>query len=267
MQARPHTYPELLGDLIDEVRKNSQVRGFTSFRRTRAEHYNAYSVPMRLAEILDVLQKYAGISDLSGLRCFDGACGFGGLALYMATEGSASNVIAADINCESLRAIASVVARSKLHTIQVLRGSLQEVPMRADTIDLSLLYDCLVYKAIDIPVALAEHRRVLRPGGRLLIKVANAWSPLALPFSVPGIRRFARPVLGRLAASADRLLLSDAMELLSARAMQRVVLASGFADVRIFDRYRRADRGLYRYFVPDIIIAATKPPVSTIVPG
>jgi ubiquinone/menaquinone biosynthesis C-methylase UbiE len=75
-------------------------------------------------------------------------------------------VIAVDESAAMLRA-----ARSRLHAVknaEVRQGTLEALPLAAHAIDVAVMSLVLPYVA-DPALVLAEARRVLRPGGRLLI--------------------------------------------------------------------------------------------------
>lgn len=256
--ARP-AFVDLMSDLRREVAATETSRIDGAFRQARFENYNVYSVPFRMAEIFDVLRAYAGLTDLQGLRVLDCGCGNGGTSLYLGTEAQAGAVVGVDINADSLGVASRVAERNELQHVRFVQGDLGRLPVATGRRDIALLYDCLVYRAIDLKTALWEQQRVLRPGGRVVVKVANRWSPLMLALSARGIRSLTGPVLKRLAASGDRVLLSDSMEVPSAGDMKRLLKECKFTDVRVYDRFRRSDHGWYRYFAPDVIVAATKP--------
>lgn len=55
---------------------------------------------------------------------------------------------------------------------QLVRGSVDALPFAAETFGLVTSFDVLTASSVDEPRALREMARVLRPGGRLLIRVA-----------------------------------------------------------------------------------------------
>lgn len=254
-------YAELIPALLSQVSAEAGAPN-TQFRRARREYYNVYSIPWRIAEVLDVLRRYSGLDSLDSMRVVDAGCGFGGISLFLATDASASEVIGLDINVESLAALSNVCRDQGISNVRPLCADLTETPLTSDSVDLALLYDSFVYRSMDVSSTLLEYWRVLRPGGRLVIKVANGWSPLYLALAVPGVRLLAGRTLNRLADSADRSFHAQNMRIPSARMMTNLIARTGFVDIRLCDRYRRSDRGLVRYVLPQVILIATKPRVD-----
>ena len=55
---------------------------------------------------------------------------------------------------------------------RLVNGSVNALPFASDTFDLVTSFDVLTADSVNEPLALREHLRVLRPGGRLLVRVA-----------------------------------------------------------------------------------------------
>lgn len=115
------------------------------------------------AALLDPL--YAGRGDL---RILDAGCGTGGDALYLGRYG---HVVGLDLAPE-----AAALVGERLPG-RFARGSVLALPFADASFDLLTSFDVLYHQGVpDELVALAEARRVLRPGGRLLIRLpAYEW--------------------------------------------------------------------------------------------
>jgi ubiquinone/menaquinone biosynthesis C-methylase UbiE len=115
------------------------------------------------AALLD--RHYAGRRDL---RVLDAGSGTGGDAMFLRRYGE---VVALDYAAE-----AAPIAAGRLPG-RFARGSVLELPFADASFDLVTSYDVLYHRWVpDEAPALAEARRVLRPGGRLLIRLpAYEW--------------------------------------------------------------------------------------------
>ncbi len=102
------------------------------------------------------------------LRVLDAGCGTGGDARWLMRYGT---VVGMDYAAE---AAALVLERLPGRFV---RGSVLELPFIDASFDLVTSFDVLYHAGVpDEAVALAEVRRVLRPGGRLLLRLpAYAW--------------------------------------------------------------------------------------------
>ncbi len=102
------------------------------------------------------------------LRILDAGCGTGGDALCLQRYGE---VVGLDLATEAL-----CLARERIPG-QLVRGSVMSLPFADRSFDLVTSFDVLYHRAvIDEQQALAEVHRVLRPDGRLLIRLpAYEW--------------------------------------------------------------------------------------------
>ena len=98
----------------------------------------------------------------SGLAILDAGCGTGGGLLFLSRYGSVTGL---DISAPALR---FCVERG---CTAVTRASVMALPFREKSLDLVTSFDILYFEGIDDHAALREAARVLRPGGRLLIRV------------------------------------------------------------------------------------------------
>lgn len=158
----------------------------------RAERWDAtaeasVTAPDRQADLDRI---WAALRLRAGARLLDAGCGSGQFAIAFAERGA--RVTAVDLSPEMIR-------RARGHA--AARGA--DVEWRIGDVT-TLAEPFAVYDAIharvlfqflpDIPAALRELRRVLKPGGRLLVSVPGALSPIYrsswtrhLPESEPGI--------------------------------------------------------------------------------
>ena len=108
---------------------------------------------------------FAGRTDL---RILDAGCGTGGNADFLRRYGSS---VGLDLSRQALQ-----LGYRRLPG-WILGGSVMELPFKADVFDLVTSFDVLYHRAVlDERAALRETRRVLKPGGKLLIRLpAYQW--------------------------------------------------------------------------------------------
>ncbi len=122
----------------------------------------------------------------------------------------------------------------------IARGSINALPFADDSFDAVVSADVLCHAAVDPPVALAEFKRVLRPGGLLVMNMpAYQWLLSAHDRHVHNTRRFTAPETATLLRQAgfDRVCARYWNSLLLPLMMvQRKILARGDAmsDVASF---------------------------------
>ncbi|MBX0326943.1 methyltransferase domain-containing protein [Oscillochloris sp. ZM17-4] len=99
----------------------------------------------------------------AGLRILDAGCGTGGDAIFLRRYGE---VVGLDYSAEAARLGGGRIPG------MFARGSVTALPFADDSFDLVTSFDVLYHRAVPSEAAaLAEARRVLRPGGRLLIRL------------------------------------------------------------------------------------------------
>jgi demethylmenaquinone methyltransferase/2-methoxy-6-polyprenyl-1,4-benzoquinol methylase len=112
-----------------------------------------------------------------GDRVLDGACGTGDLAIIAAKAGAA--VTGLDFSEAML-----VRARRKAADIDWIRGDLLALPFDDESFDAATV-GFGVRNVADLPGAIEELRRVLRPGGRLgILEITRPRGPLRLFYSL-----------------------------------------------------------------------------------
>ena len=121
----------------------------------------------------------------------------------------------------------------------VARGSVNALPFGDGRFDVAVLADVLCHAAVEPAVALAEVRRVLRPGGRVVVNMpAYGWLMSAHDRRVHNVRRQTAGEVRAMLAAAG---FSDIRArywnflLLPLMVVQRKVLArEGASDVAVF---------------------------------
>jgi ubiquinone/menaquinone biosynthesis C-methylase UbiE len=98
----------------------------------------------------------------SGLAILDAGCGTGAGLLFLSRYGSVTGL---DVSPYALSFC------SERGCTQVTGASVMALPFRAATFDLVTSFDILYFEGIHDETALMETARVLRPGGRLLMRV------------------------------------------------------------------------------------------------
>ena len=126
---------------------------------------------------------YGSLAGIDG-RILDAGCGTGGF-LAMLGRGR-PDLIRFGVEWD---ATASSRARSKSEA-EIARGSVNALPFADDSFDAAVSADVLCHAAVDPAAALTELKRVLRPGGRLVVNMpAYQWMLSAHDRRVHNVRR------------------------------------------------------------------------------
>ncbi|MCL4459552.1 MAG: class I SAM-dependent methyltransferase [Chloroflexi bacterium] len=136
-----------------------------------------YKAP--LGALCDDLEKRA-IFSLAGIErgelALDVGCGTGNYTLELARRGA--RAVGLD-SSEAMITIASRKARARDLHVDFIRARAEALPLASETFDVVLSVTTLEF--ITSPdLAIGEMWRVLKPGGRLVIGVLNAWSIWAI---------------------------------------------------------------------------------------
>lgn len=106
------------------------------------------------------------IRAMPGARVLDLGCGGGHVAFAAAAAGA--SVIAYDLSDAMLAAVSVEAARRGLGAIETRRGAAETLPFPDAAFD-AVLTRYSAHHWRDVPAALVEARRVLRPGGLLVV--------------------------------------------------------------------------------------------------
>ena len=125
----------------------------------------------------------------------DAGCGTGGMLTQLRAERPDLGLVGVEWSEPASRR-----AATKSGT-QIVRGSVNALPFADASFDAVIAADLLCHLAVDPGAALSELRRVLRPGGRLVVNMpAYAWLLSAHDQRVHNVRRY---TARRLAAMLD----------------------------------------------------------------
>jgi SAM-dependent methyltransferase len=125
----------------------------------------------------------AALAGVQG-RVLDAGCGTGGLLAYLHARRPDLALLGLEWSADAGRR-AAVKSR-----VPVLRGTVNAIPFGRSCFDGALAADVLCHRGVDPQAALAELRRVLRPGGRLIVNMpAYSWLISAHDHRVHNTRR------------------------------------------------------------------------------
>jgi demethylmenaquinone methyltransferase/2-methoxy-6-polyprenyl-1,4-benzoquinol methylase len=160
-----------------------------------------------------------------GDNVLDGACGTGDLALA-AVKAGAGHVTGLDFSERMLER-----ARRKSTQVEWVPGDLLELPFDDGSFDAATV-GFGVRNVVDLERALAEFRRVLRPGGRLAILEITRPRGVLRPFFSLWFDRVV-PLLGKLlpGGSAYTYLPASVKRFPDAEGLVELMRAHGFGDV------------------------------------
>jgi SAM-dependent methyltransferase len=107
-----------------------------------------------------IIERY--YAPAQGLRILDAGCGTGAGLRTLAAYGDVTGI---DLSPHALR-----FSRQREET-RLIRGSITSLPFRQAVFDLVTSFDVLCVKGVDDKQALQEFRRVLAPGGRVILRL------------------------------------------------------------------------------------------------
>jgi ubiquinone/menaquinone biosynthesis C-methylase UbiE len=198
---------------------------------------NSGFVERRGRPLVEILRDYGELESINGLRLLDLGCGFGALTAFFAAQGA--SVMGVDLKEDRFEVGRSVAAEYGLDA-EFRPGRMEDLDLPDRSFDLVVANTslCYVVPREDRRAALSESLRVLRPGGRLLIRNANRWSASDQFTGIPLIQLLPP----KQAVSAARLLGKDRsfVRLTSGPEAARELRRAGFEEIHnVSPRERR----------------------------
>ena len=147
---------------------------------------NSTLAERRAEPLLRLLYSASGRRSLVGLRVLDSGCGFGSLSVLFASRGA--EVTGIDANGERLEVGRGVAAEHGLPAT-FRRAAMARVPIDDEQFDVVVHNNslCYVVRRRDRQEVLLESLRLLVPGGWLVVRNPNRWSPLDPFTGLPGL--------------------------------------------------------------------------------
>jgi ubiquinone/menaquinone biosynthesis C-methylase UbiE len=103
---------------------------------------------------------------------FDAGCGTG--ANIMLFHSKVSRVVAMDFNSGAVERCQKRMADNKIQNVQVMQGSITAIPLPDSSVDKIICMSVLQYLGDDdFAAAFKEFRRILKPGGMVVVHVKN----------------------------------------------------------------------------------------------
>jgi len=146
------------------------IRAFFNEAAADEEHYPS-TIDPRILHVKVVLEH---LGDLNGKRVADVGCGKGRFARIVKERNPGASVVALDLAEAMLRGISPDIER--------VAATMTALPLATEAFDGAYATESLEH-AVDIPAAVAELARIVKPGGRIVIidKNAEAWGRLKTP--------------------------------------------------------------------------------------
>jgi SAM-dependent methyltransferase len=118
--------------------------------------------------------------EMANRRILEIGCGRGELASRLVVAGGDScHVVAADFAQSAVRLARGRLRNSGRSRVSCMVASIQEIPVEDEAFDIVISCETVEHVVDPLP-ALREIRRVLRPGGRLLLTTPNYLGPMGL---------------------------------------------------------------------------------------
>lgn len=189
---------------------------------------NSTLIERRGRPLLEMLRIHAGVHSIAGLEVLDLGCGFGALSAFFAAEGS--RVTGVDINGSRFE-VGERVGKEHAFDLKFIRAPMQDLPLGSRRFDLAVMNNSLCYltRSEDRGAALREALRILRPGGWLVTRNPNRWSPIDPFTSLPLLALLTPETAERVTAMLGRR--RSRVRLVSPRSAKAELIRTGFTDV------------------------------------
>ena len=147
-----------------------EIREHFNLAASDEEHYPA-TIDPRILHVRLVLEH---LGDLTGKRVADVGCGKGRFARIVLERNPKASVVALDLAEAMLARVPAGVHR--------LAASMTALPLATASCDGAYATESLEH-AVDIPLAVSELARIVKPGGRIVVidKNIEAWGRLETP--------------------------------------------------------------------------------------
>jgi 2-polyprenyl-3-methyl-5-hydroxy-6-metoxy-1,4-benzoquinol methylase len=189
---------------------------------------NSGFVERRAGPLVQIINRSTGRGSIEGLRLLDLGCGFGALSVFFAAQGA---IVTGVDPIESRLQVGSSVAAAHDLPAEFKHGWMEDLDLDDEAFDLAVQNNslCYIVSRDDRRAALAETRRVLRPGGSLVIRNPNRWNPLDQFTGLPMIQLLPPGPTSRLADLLGRS--RSEVRLASPPEAIRELRHAGFVDV------------------------------------
>jgi demethylmenaquinone methyltransferase/2-methoxy-6-polyprenyl-1,4-benzoquinol methylase len=161
-------------------------------------------------------------------RVLDVACGTGDLVLAVLNASPASQVTGVDFSEEMLR-----LARTKVSQATFVQGDVMALPFESESFD-AVTVGFGLRNFVDIPKALSEMARVLKPGGCLIILEATHPGTRLKQGLFKAYQCVVAPLVGWMTGhpGAYSYLMRSMQAMPSAHELETLLTASGFVSIR-----------------------------------
>ena len=189
---------------------------------------NSGLVERRGTPLVEIIRRSTGRGSIERLRLLDLGCGFGALSVFFAAQGA---VVTGVDSVESRLHVGRSVAAAHNLAAEFRHGRMEDLDLDDESFDLAVQNNSLCYlvSRSDRRAALAETRRVLKPGGSLVIRNPNRWNALDQFTGIPAIQLLPPGQTARLAGLLRRP--RSEVRVVSPLEATRELRQAGFVDV------------------------------------